>query len=138
MAFRMLMLVTALGGASAFVQTAGTGAQVGSHAQADVRGRAADMVEVQEEGAPLMSLGMGLMAGLLVALAGSSPAYAQRNQGYSGNVDPELQFYNPGFKSEGLLKELGDMSGPKWDPKSDVKYRSEVIVKLPGEDTKKA
>ncbi|CAK9101557.1 40S ribosomal protein S6 [Durusdinium trenchii] len=129
-----LLLAAAMLGAfawqSAFVQTSGTSAKVSSPVQLRATGRAADTVDAQDEGvAPLASLSFGIMAGLLVALAGASPALAQRNQfAGSGNNDEELKKLDVGAKSSGLLKELGSTAGdPKWDAKEKLVYLADNI-----------
>ena len=77
----------------------------------------------------MASLSFGIMAGLLVALAGASPALAQRNQfAGSGNNDEELKKLDVGAKSSGLLKELGSTAGdPKWDAKEKLVYLADNI-----------
>ena len=129
-----LLLAAAMLGAfawqSAFVQTPGASAKVSSPVQLRATGRAADTVDAQDEGvAPLASLSFGIMAGLLVALAGASPALAQRNQfAGSGNNDEELKKLDVGAKSSGLLKELGNTAGdPKWDAKEKLVYLADNI-----------
>ena len=129
-----LLLAAALLGAlalqSAFVQTSGSGVQASSHVQITANGRVPDMVEVQDEGvAPWTSLSVGIMAGLLVALAGASPALAQRDQyGTRGMLDPESgKKLDEVAKPSGLLQELGSTSGdPKWAQKTFTYYGAPI------------
>ena len=110
---------------AAFVQTTGAGAKVGRHGQFIAQGQAPDMAEVKDEGAtPFMSLGFGIMAGLLVAVAGASPALAQRNQfGFDEKIDPEVKKLDAIAKPTGLLSELGKTKGdPRWEPLEKVEY----------------
>jgi hypothetical protein len=125
----VMLLAAALLGAfvwqSAFVQTSGTGAKVSNHAQVSAQGRLPEMMESQDEGVnSFVSLGCGVLAGLVVAVAGASPALAQRNQfGFTTGMDEEVKKLDVGAKSSGLLSQLGSTSGdPKWDPKEKVVY----------------
>ena len=60
--------------------------------QISAQGRLPEMMEAQDEGMnSFVSLGCGVVAGLLVALAGASPALAQRNQfGFTSGMDEEV------------------------------------------------
>ena len=86
------------------------------------RGAAA---EDQDFMAPFVSLSVGAMAGLLVAVAGAAPAYAQRNQGYSGNVDTDLVRYDKPAGTDNLLKELKGDKKKFYEGKKDLDYRAQ-------------
>ena len=125
----VMLLAAALLGAfvwqSAFVQTSGTSTKVSNHVQVSAQGRLPEMMESQDEGVnSFVSLGCGVLAGLVVALAGASPALAQRNQFvFTTNMDEEVKKLDVGAKSSGLLSQLGSTSGdPKWDPKEKMVY----------------
>ena len=75
--------------------------------------------------APFVSLSVGAMAGLLVAVAGAAPAYAQRNQGYSGNVDTDLVRYDKPAGTDNLLKELKGDKKKFYEGKKDLDYRAQ-------------
>eukprot|EP00434_Breviolum_minutum_P008460 symbB.v1.2.007465.t1/scaffold455.1/size335105/13 len=132
-----ILLAAALLGAfvwqSAFVQISSSGAKVGSHAQISAQGRLPEMMEAQDEGMnSFVSLGCGVVAGLLVALAGASPALAQRNQfGFDSGMDEEVVKLDVGAKSKGLLGELGSTAGdPRWDPKEKLIYPNDNIQEI--------
>ena len=121
-------LAAALLGAAAW-QCAFVGPSSGSRAPqvsakasgSSSRGAAA---EDQDFMAPFVSLSVGAMAGLLVAVAGAAPAYAQRNQGYSGNVDSDLVRYDKPAGTDNLLKELSGDKKKFYEGKKDLDYRS--------------
>eukprot|EP00438_Fugacium_kawagutii_P028461 Skav206785 [mRNA] locus=scaffold1075:265383:265832:+ [translate_table: standard] len=131
------LLAAALLGAfvwqAAFVQTSGTGAKVSSHAQISAQGRLPEMMDSEDEGVnSFVSLGCGVLAGLVVALAGASPAMAQRNQfGFTSGMDEEVKKLDVGAKSSGLLSQLGSTAGdPKWDPKEKMIYPNDNIKEI--------
>ena len=126
----LVALLGALAWQSAFVQTSGAGAKAREVLTATASGRLPDMAEAQDEGvAPLVSLNLGIMAGLLVALAGASPALAQRDQyGTRGMLDPESgKKLEEVAKPSGLLQELGSTSGDsKWAEKNFTYYGAPI------------
>ena len=95
--------------------------QVGAQA---ATGRSLSAVE-EEVTSPMVSVGVGALVGLLVALAGASPAFAQRNQGYNGNVTDELVRYDKPAGTDNLLKELKSTDKKSfYEGKTDLDYRN--------------
>eukprot|EP00440_Ansanella_granifera_P055200 gb/GFBE01059841.1/.p1 GENE.gb/GFBE01059841.1/~~gb/GFBE01059841.1/.p1 ORF type:complete len:171 (+),score=53.69 gb/GFBE01059841.1/:1-513(+) len=142
-----VLLVAALVAAPAFVQLGGKpagGPQTPSRALRSGHASFAEEGAQAHESNSFVSLGLGAALGFLVAMASASavPGQPIETPGLpnkrSNDPDGYMSYSAGNFREEtgqrydspapaggkGLLAELGDMSGTKWDSKEKLTYKS--------------